>query len=224
MPKISKYNGGYAIISLNDEDIYEKIERNLYKPILLTDIVINGIEKNDVFTTAYVEGTNIVFKDIYDKDITISDDNSVKIDDNGKHLYRHDIVLMHHNKNSFLRNIGDDIGYIYNISFIITIFNNNSNEYANYDEIQNALTNGQYTYLDPSIAYFNMAYGLSLTQLKEDIQGDSIVSDFSCLITNDIYPKYVIQLFSESNKLYRYSNNLNNADKKIIRQSVVKIF
>ena len=89
MPKISKYNGGYVIISLNDENIYEKIERNLYKPILLTDIVINGIEKNDVFTTAYVEGTNIVFKDIYDKDITISDDNSVTIGDNGKHLYRY---------------------------------------------------------------------------------------------------------------------------------------
>ena len=89
MPKISKYNGGYAIISLNDEDIYEKIERNLYKPILLTDIVINGIEKNDVFTTAYVEGTNIVFKDIYDKDITISNDNLVSIGDNGNHLYEY---------------------------------------------------------------------------------------------------------------------------------------
>lgn len=93
MPKISKYNGGYVIISLNDEDIYEKIERNLYKPILLTDIVINGIEKNDVFTTAYVEGANIVFKDIYDKDITISDDNSVSIGDNGKHLYNHHINI-----------------------------------------------------------------------------------------------------------------------------------
>ena len=92
MPKISKYNGGYVIISLNDEDIYEKIERNLYKPILLTDIVINGIEKNDVFTTAYVEGTNIVFKDIYDKDITISDDNSVSIGDNGKHLYEYEFT------------------------------------------------------------------------------------------------------------------------------------
>ena len=89
MPKITKYNGGYVIISLNDEDIYEKIERNLYKPILLTDIVINGVEKNDVFTTAYVEGTNIIFKDIYDKDITISDDNSVSIGDNGKHLYEY---------------------------------------------------------------------------------------------------------------------------------------
>ena len=90
MPKITKYNGGYVIISLNDEDIYEKIERNLYKPILLTDIVINGIEKNDVFTTAYVEGTNIVFKDIYDKDITISVDNLVSIGDNGKHLYEYE--------------------------------------------------------------------------------------------------------------------------------------
>ena len=86
MPKISKYNGGYIIISLNDEDIYEKIERNLYKPILLTDIVIDGVEKNDVFTMAKVEGTNIVFKDIYDKDITISDDNSVTIG-NPKRLY-----------------------------------------------------------------------------------------------------------------------------------------
>ena len=92
MPKISKYNGGYVIISLNDEDIYEKIERNLYKPILLTDIVINGIEKNDVFTTAYVEGTNIVFKDIYDKDITISNDNSVSIG-NPKRLYRNTIFI-----------------------------------------------------------------------------------------------------------------------------------
>lgn len=90
MPKISKYNGGYVIISLNDEFIYDKIERNLYKPILLTDIVINGIEKNDVFTTAYVEGNNIVFKDIYDKDITISDDNSVSIGDNGNHLYEYE--------------------------------------------------------------------------------------------------------------------------------------
>ena len=89
MPKITKYNGGYVIISLNDEDIYEKRERNLDKPILLTDIVINGIEKNDVFTTAYVEGTNIVFKDIYDKDITIGNDNSVTIGDNGKHLYEY---------------------------------------------------------------------------------------------------------------------------------------
>lgn len=89
MPKISKYNGGYIIISLNDENIYEKIERNLYKPILLTDIVIDEIEKNDVFTTAYVEGNNIVFKDIYDKDIIISDNNSVSIGDNGKHLYEY---------------------------------------------------------------------------------------------------------------------------------------
>ena len=89
MPKISKYNGGYVIISLNDEDIYEKIKRNLYKPILLTDIVINDFEKNDVFTTAYAEGTNIVFKDIYDNDITISNDNSVSIGDNGKHLYEY---------------------------------------------------------------------------------------------------------------------------------------
>lgn len=101
MPKISKYNGGYVIISLNDEDIYEKIERNLYKPILLTDIVINGIEKNDVFTTAYVEGTNIVFKDIYDKDITIGDDNSVTIGDNGKHLYEY--VYSHEERDVYFK-------------------------------------------------------------------------------------------------------------------------
>ena len=36
MPKISNYNGGYVIISLKDENIYEKIEKNLYKSILLT--------------------------------------------------------------------------------------------------------------------------------------------------------------------------------------------
>ena len=135
MPKISKYNGGYVIISLNDENIYEKIERNLYKPILLTDIVINGIEKNDVFTTAYVEGTNIVFKDIYDKDITISDDNSVTIGEH-KRLYRNSILisntLINNESTSFIicfnsykafDNINDAIEYFLSIP----------NEYANLD-------------------------------------------------------------------------------------------
>ena len=100
MPKISKYNGGYVIISLNDDNIYEKIERNLYKPILLTDIVINGIEKNDVFTTAYVADTNIIFKDIYDKDIIISNDNSVSIVNNNNHLYIHYLVINESNYDS----------------------------------------------------------------------------------------------------------------------------
>ena len=123
MPKISKYNGGYVIISLNDEDIYEKIKRNLYKPILLTDIVIDGIEKNDVFTTAYVEGTNIVFKDIYDKDITISNDNSVTIGDNGKHLYEYEFI---HNDGSicfsaFLLTNKSDLG----ISNLLNFFGEN---------------------------------------------------------------------------------------------------
>ena len=56
MPKITKYNGGYVIISLNDEDIYEKIERNLYKPILLTYIVINSIEKIDPLESQSYQG------------------------------------------------------------------------------------------------------------------------------------------------------------------------
>ena len=135
MPKITKYNGGYVIISLNDEDIYEKIERNLYKPILLTDIVINGIEKNDVFTTAYVEGTNIVFKDIYDKDITISNDNSVSISEH-KRLYRNSINI----SNTLINNVSTDIIICFNsykafdnINDVVEYFGPIPNQYANLD-------------------------------------------------------------------------------------------
>lgn len=136
MPKISKYNGGYAIISLNDEDIYEKIERNLYKPILLTDIVINGIEKNDVFTTAYVEGTNIVFKDIYDKDITISNDNSVSIG-NPKRLYRntiliHDVFINDKNQTTVLVCFNSYKTFD-NINDVIEYMNDVNNLYLNLD-------------------------------------------------------------------------------------------
>ena len=135
MPKISKYNGGYVIISLNDEDIYEKIERNLYKPILLTDIVINGIEKNDVFTTAYVEGANIVFKDIYDKDITISDDNSVSIGEY-KRLYRNTIFI----HDVFISNNQTSVVICFNsyktfdnINDVIEYMNDVNNPYLNLD-------------------------------------------------------------------------------------------
>lgn len=70
--------GGYAIISLKSPTIYEDIETNLYKPILLTDIVIDDIEKNDVFSMVRVEDTTLIFDNIYGKQISINDDNVVE--------------------------------------------------------------------------------------------------------------------------------------------------
>lgn len=88
--------GGYQIISLGDndivtsgdgvtiEDVYEKIEGNYKKPILLCDITMDGVEIGNVFTNFISEssvyygiigctstGSNIV--------MSVNSDNLVKI-------------------------------------------------------------------------------------------------------------------------------------------------
>ena len=74
--------GGYKIIDLKGYDftnadmvidgIYDTIESNYGKPLLFTGIVIDGIEKDDVY--AMVETIGSTYRvTLYDKVVTISD-------------------------------------------------------------------------------------------------------------------------------------------------------
>lgn len=81
---------GYQIISLRDtpfitggatmmlDGIYDQIESNNRKPILLDGIVIDGVERNAVFTQANLNGSNYEFN-VYGKKITITDTDTVSV-------------------------------------------------------------------------------------------------------------------------------------------------
>lgn len=82
--------GGYKIIDLKDKPlttggafatiagIYQAVENNYRKPLLLSGINFDGVEKPDVFTTAYVNGANITMQ-AYGKTVTIANNDQVSI-------------------------------------------------------------------------------------------------------------------------------------------------
>lgn len=79
--------GGYKIIDLKGidvtqstmmiEGIYESIESNYGKPLLISGIVIDGVEKDDVFVQATLNGTAYEFE-IYGYTFQVQDTNAVK--------------------------------------------------------------------------------------------------------------------------------------------------
>lgn len=74
-------NGGYKIINLADvslngtakkvEGVHAAIEHSYRKPLLLSGIVIDGVEKNDAFVTVSVSSGSYVIK-VYGGTITIT--------------------------------------------------------------------------------------------------------------------------------------------------------
>lgn len=82
--------GGYKIIDFKDtpfetggatmiiEGIYDTVEASYRKPLLLSGLTIDGIERNDVFATPTLSGSNYVFN-VYGKTIVISDVDGVNI-------------------------------------------------------------------------------------------------------------------------------------------------
>lgn len=80
--------GGYQIIDLKNNDllslsslagIYDAIEGNYRKAILLSGIVISGVEKSDIFTIPEVSGSSFVLRNVYGYDVTIADDDSISV-------------------------------------------------------------------------------------------------------------------------------------------------
>ena len=72
-----KSNGGYKIIDLKSPTVYNDIESCIDKALLFTNIEIDGVEKNPIFTELLVSGNDYVFY-AYEKEIRISQDNIVK--------------------------------------------------------------------------------------------------------------------------------------------------
>lgn len=78
--------GGYQIVDFHNENlsgssvtipgIYESIEGNHYKPLLLSGVVLDNVEKADVFAPADISGGNFNFA-VYGGTISVTSDNGV---------------------------------------------------------------------------------------------------------------------------------------------------
>lgn len=82
--------GGYKLIDFKDtpfevggatmmiDGIYDSIEGSYRKPLLVTGLVMDGRECNDVYVTPQMEGSTFVFT-VYGKICTITDTDAVMI-------------------------------------------------------------------------------------------------------------------------------------------------
>lgn len=152
---MTKGNGGYVIISLKSPTIYEDIEANLYKPILLTDIVIDGVEKNDVFTQVRVENSALIFDNIYGKEVDVSDDNVVEYIDSpsgSSQLYSYFFKY-------------DDGTQTYEFSFVSSMFFNSYTEWFSYIRSESIMiTATGFVYSTLSTNKFGIISGISTSQ------------------------------------------------------------
>lgn len=83
--------GGYQMVSLKNlnikstpiliNDVYDTIENTMYKPIMLTDIVIDGVNKNSLYVEISTNETNYVI-DLYGGTLTITNKNMVSFTKN----------------------------------------------------------------------------------------------------------------------------------------------
>lgn len=87
-----KSNGGYKIIDLKSPTVYNDIESCIDKPLLFTNIEIDGIEKNPIFANVLVDSGNYTFN-AYDKKFIINSNNEITIIDSDIHLYQHLISI-----------------------------------------------------------------------------------------------------------------------------------
>ena len=59
-------------------DLYNVLEQNYFKQVLVTGIKINGIERNDFITTIYLNGTSYSFN-VYGFTVNIVDKKTMKV-------------------------------------------------------------------------------------------------------------------------------------------------
>ena len=82
--------GGYKLVSLQlvelttmtaCDGLYDSIKNSHDKPLMITDIVINGERKNNAFAIAEKDGDAYVIKDVYGYDIKVDADNEVEVEE-----------------------------------------------------------------------------------------------------------------------------------------------
>ena len=76
---------GYKIIDLESPTVYEDIGANYRKPLLITNITIDGVEKDAVFAIVDFEYEEYVFT-IYGKKFRITSNNEIFISNNELYL------------------------------------------------------------------------------------------------------------------------------------------
>lgn len=97
-------NGGYKIIDLKDTNlttsasatlsgIYEAIENNYRKAILLSGIVIDGVKKADAFVTVDVANSNYLISNVYGMNLTITDEDVIISEEAAAVLHSYSIVI-----------------------------------------------------------------------------------------------------------------------------------
>jgi len=88
--------GGYKIVSLNGLDLtgeslaivglYEKLAHSYDKPILVTNIVIDGEKKKNAFVQVEVVDDGIKINDLYGYDLLIEEDGDITVSANPQEL------------------------------------------------------------------------------------------------------------------------------------------
>lgn len=80
--------GGYQILNLQNKDLqysptipgaYEVVEGNYLKPIMISGIVIGGVEKPAVYRQPVVSGSSYVFENVYGYDVTLTDSDTLSL-------------------------------------------------------------------------------------------------------------------------------------------------
>ncbi len=83
--------GGYKIIDLQNQNltidtpitlrgVYESIENSYHKPLLLSGIIIDNIDKNDIYITPILDNTNYTL-DLYGYNLTITQDDLITLEE-----------------------------------------------------------------------------------------------------------------------------------------------
>lgn len=81
--------GGYHIVNLKDQTLsveavtikglYNDIEGSYRKPLLLSGLVIDGVEKPDTYVTAVISDGGSITISAYGKTITVTSEDAVTI-------------------------------------------------------------------------------------------------------------------------------------------------
>ena len=80
--------GGYKLVSLQLVELttmvalmglYASIENSHDKPLLISDIIIDGERKNNLFCMVEKDGDEFIIKDVYGKDIKVNAQDEVEV-------------------------------------------------------------------------------------------------------------------------------------------------